>query len=173
MPKDKYIRKVQTSVTNFIHFGDEYLFLKRGLHKKIDAGKLNATGGRLEPEEDFLQAVIRETKEETGIEVSQNQISFCGIIKIEGGYEEDWIVGIFNIEVTSKTLPIGPETEDGTLIWLHKDKVLDSQYTLVDDVKYYFKDLTEGKSLLFMNAQMDENEQVKSINISKIAKTNS
>jgi hypothetical protein len=49
MDDDKYIRKVQTSVTNFIYCGDDYLFLKRNLNKRVDPGRLNGVGGRLEP----------------------------------------------------------------------------------------------------------------------------
>ena len=73
MNEDKYIRKVQTSVTNFIYCGDEFLMLKRGAHKRIDPNKLNGVGGRVDPGEDMLQTVIRETKEETGIKIELNQ----------------------------------------------------------------------------------------------------
>ncbi len=166
--EDKYIRKVQTSVTNFIYCGDEFLMLKRGTHKRIDPNKLNGVGGRVDPGEDMLQTVIRETEEETGIKVGFNQIKFRGLLKLEGGYEEDWIVGIFLIEVTDKTIPIGTKTEDGELIWIHKDKVLDSEYELIDDLKYYFKQLIDIDDLLFMNAQMDAQEKVADIKISRL-----
>ncbi len=166
--EDKYIRKVQTSVTNFIYCGDEFLMLKRGAHKRIDPNRLNGVGGRIDPGEDMLQAVIRETEEETGIRVAHSQITFRGLLKLEGGYEEDWIVGIFLIEVPDKTIPIGNHTDDGELMWIHKDKVLDSEYELIDDLKYYFKQLIDSRDLLFMNAQMDNQEKVSDIKISRL-----
>lgn len=167
---DKYIRKVQTSVTNFIYCGDEFLMLKRGSHKRIDPNKLNGVGGRVDPGEDMLNTVIRETEEETGYKISSEQIHFRGLLKLEGGYEEDWIVGIFLIEVTDKTIPIGNKTEDGELMWIHKDKVLDTEYELIDDLKYYFKQLIDSNDLLFMNAQMDEKENVVDFRISTLKK---
>lgn len=160
MNEDKYIRKVQTSVTNFIYCGDEFLMLKRGAHKRIDPNRLNGVGGRVDPGEDMLQTVIRETEEETGIKIKLNQITFRGLLKLEGGYEEDWIVGLFMIRIEEKSLPIGHQTEDGELIWIHKDKILDSEYELIDDLKYYFKQLIDSDNLLFMNAQMNEQEIV-------------
>lgn len=163
---DQYIRKVQTSVTNFIYCGDEFLMLKRGAHKRIDPNKLNGVGGRIDPGEDMLNAVIRETEEETGIKVDPSQITFRGLLKLEGGYDEDWIVGIFLIEIPDKTLPIGAKTADGELMWIHQDKVLDSEYELIDDLKYYFKQLIDSQDLLFMNAKMDDQEKVADFKIS-------
>lgn len=168
MNNDKHIRKVQTSVTNFIYCGDEFLMLKRGAHKRIDPNRLNGVGGRVDPGEDMLNAVIRETEEETGIKVDYSQIKFRGLLKIEGGYEEDWIVGIFLIEVKNKTIPIGHQTDDGELMWIHKDHVLDSKFELIDDLKFYFKELVEDDALLFMNAQMNAKEKVVDFRIGKL-----
>ncbi len=168
--EDKYIRKVQTSVTNFIYCGDEFLMLKRGAHKRIDPNKLNGVGGRVDPCEDMLQTVIRETEEETGIKVKSNQVTFRGLLKLEGGYEEDWVVGIFMIAVKDKTIPIGNKTADGELLWIHKDKVLDTDFELIDDLKYYFKQLIDSDDLLFMNAQMDAQEKVADFKITILKK---
>ena len=74
MDDKKYRRLVQTSVTCFLYHGDDYLFLKRNLSKRIDPGRLNGIGGRVEPRENYLDAAIRETKEETGYQVSVDDI---------------------------------------------------------------------------------------------------
>ena len=111
--EDKYIRKVQTSVTNFIYCGDYYLFLKRNPNKRIDPGKLNGVGGRLEPGEDYFAAAIRETKEETGYDVAPEDVKLTGVVKLEGGYDEDWVMCFFKIKVPNKKIPIGTKTNDG------------------------------------------------------------
>lgn len=164
----KYKRLVQTSVVNFLYVGDEYLFLKRGPHKRIDPGKLNGIGGRLEPGEDYVRAAIRETEEETGYIVTPNDLSFAGVMKLQGGYEEDWVMCYFIIRVPTKDIPLGSKTEDGELIWIHKDQVLDSNYELIDDLRFCWKELTEGQQLLFMTAIMNSEEKVDTISISSL-----
>ena len=155
MSDPKYIRKVQTSVNIFIHCGDEYLMLHRKPDKWIDPNKLNSIGGRLEPGENFLAAAIRETEEETGLVLKPEQLSFSGLVKLEGGYTEDWVMCFFSAAVTSKTIPHGTETADGTLLWLHKDRVLDSDYEVIDDLNYCFKDIVNEK-VFFLTATVSD-----------------
>lgn len=162
--KDKYIRKVQTSVTIFIHKDDDYLFLKRADNKRIDLGRLNGVGGRLEPGEDYLTAAIRETKEETGYVIKPTQISLAGVVKLEGGYQEDWVMCFLKVNVDNKELP-KPNYEDGKFIWLDKDIVLDSNYELVDDLNYCFKDIVAAKHIFFLTAQIDEKHKIYSTSI--------
>jgi len=166
--EEKYIRKVQCSVTNFLYCGDDYLFLHRGKHKRLDPDRLNGVGGRVEPGENYLDAAIRETEEETGYKVSSKNIKLAGIVKLEGGYNEDWVMCFFKIKVSSKKIPLGENTDDGKLVWINKEKVLDSNFELVDDLNYCFKDIVEGKYLFFMTAKLNEDEKIESTSISKI-----
>jgi len=166
----KYIRKVQTSVTNFLHFKDDYLFIHRNKHKQIDANRLNGIGGRVEPGENYLDAAIRETEEETGYKVAPKDIQLAGIVKLEGGYGEDWVMCFFKIEVTSKEVPLGKKTDDGNLVWLDKDKVLDSEYELVDDLNYCFKDIVCGTEIFFITAKLNKDQKIIQTNIAKLSK---
>lgn len=168
MEEEKYIRKVQTSVTNFVCYGDEFLFLKRSSNKRIDPNRLNGIGGRVEPGEDFLHAAIRETEEETGYRVEPKDIQLSGVVKLEGGYAEDWVICFFKIQVLDKNIPHGRKTDDGELIWLHKDKVLDSDYELVDDLNYCFKDIVSGEHIFFMNTKLAENQKIYEMNIGRL-----
>jgi 8-oxo-dGTP pyrophosphatase MutT (NUDIX family) len=169
MGEDKYIRKVQCSVTNFLYHGDEYLFLHRNPNKRVDANRLNGVGGRVEPGENYLDAAIRETEEETGFKVTSDDITLAGVVKLEGGYDEDWVMCFFKIKVPSKTIPSSHvETKDGKLIWIHKDKVLDTQYELVDDLNYSFKDIIAGDSIFFMTAKLNDDEKVYDVSIAKL-----
>lgn len=107
---------MQTSVTCFLHHGSDYLFIKRNKDKRVDPGRLNGIGGRLEPGENFLDAAIREVKEETGYEVSPEEMKLAGVVKLEGGYQEDWVMCFFKVEVSTKEIPKGTSSEDGELI---------------------------------------------------------
>lgn len=168
MDDKKYIRKVQTSVTNFIHHGDDYLFIHRNKSKRIDPNRLNGIGGRVEPGENFLDAAKREIEEETGYKVDVEDISLAGVVKLEGGYSEDWVMCFYKVKVPSKEIPIGNETEDGKLVWLDKDKVLDSDYELVDDINYCFKDIVKGDKIFFMTAQVGEDQKITNVNITRL-----
>lgn len=170
MYKDKYTRLVQTSVTVFIHCKDEYLLLERSLSKRVDPGKLNGIGGKVEPGEDFLTCAVREIQEETGYDVSPSDLQLVTVAKLEGGYEEDWVMCFFKVEVSSKEIPIGIKTKDGELLWIHKDKVLDSGHELIDDLNYVFKDIVDGKNIVFFNAQMNKDEKIENIRIQRLPK---
>lgn len=161
-------RHIQTSVNNFIHCGDEYLFLLRSKDKKIDAGRLNSIGGKVEPGENYLDAVIRETEEESGIIIKPKDIKLIGIVRLEGGYEDDWLMCFFKTEISSKNLPIGNRTKDGQLLWIKKENVLNGNYEVVDDLHYSFEDIVNNKGIFFACAQIDEKEKVKKYNMNKI-----
>jgi hypothetical protein len=58
------------------------------------------------------------------------------------------------------------ENPEGQLVWLPKNQVLKSDYELVDDLNYCFKDIDDGKIPFFVHATMNENETVKDWNVS-------
>ncbi len=163
----KYIRKVQTSVTNFLVCGDDFLFLKRNSNKRIDPGKLNGVGGRLEPGEDYFAAALRETEEETGYKVSPEDMTLAAVVKLEGGYPEDWVMCFFKISVKDKNIPRGNKTEDGEFIWINKDKVLDTEHELVDDLNYCFKDIVRGDAIVFLTAKLNDDQKIYETSIGK------
>lgn len=164
----RYHRSVQTSITNFLYCGNHYLFLKRGPQKRVNPNRLNGIGGRVEQGEDFLSAAIRETEEETGYVVAAKDIRLVGVVRLEGGYTEDWIMCFFKIHVPNMKIPKGNTDDDGTLLWLHKDEVLDSGHEMVDDLQYCFKDIVGGKTVFFMNAQLSDKEKINTMSMGKL-----
>jgi 8-oxo-dGTP diphosphatase len=167
----KYRRLVQTSVTNFLFCGDKWLFLKRSPNKRVDPNRLNGIGGRLEIGETFLEAAIRETKEETGYDVTEKDIELAGVVKLIGGYPEDWDMCFFRISVPSMNIPKeNAEEDNGTLVWIDKDKVLDSEYELVDDLNYCFKDILANDRIFFLTAILDDSQKITHTSISYLKK---
>ncbi len=152
---DEPKREKQLSVTNFIHCGDEYLFLERNMSRAVDPGLLNGVGGKVEPGEDYVSAVIRETKEETGYDITPNDIEFCGFIMFEGGHKKDWVTTFYKISVPHKNIPIGTDINEGKLLWLHKDNVLSHGDKLVDDIHYIWHDVAAGTHQFFMNVEVE------------------
>ena len=170
MKDSNYHRLVQTSVTAFIYKDDKYLFLKRNNDMRVDPGRLNGVGGRLEPGEDYLTCCIREVFEETGYVITSENINLSGVVKLEGGYPEDWVMCFYKVSVNNLSIPKGTKTDDGELVWLDKNEVLDSGYNLVDDLKYCFKDLVEGKRLFFLTASLNSNQIIEKTSISYLEK---
>lgn len=170
MKDSNYCRLVQTAITAFIHKDNKHLFLKRRDNMRIDPGKLNGIGGRLEPGEDYLTCCIREIAEETGYIVSPQNISLSGVVMLEGGYQEDWVMCFYKVEVDSYEIPKSTKTEDGELLWIDEDKVLDSRYILVDDINYCFKDIVEDKRIFFLTATLNSNQIIEKTSISYLDK---
>lgn len=161
------MRKTIYSVTNFLHCGNDYLFIHRiNRDNKVDGGRLNGIGGKLEPGENFLQTAIRETIEETGYQIVAENVKLAGVVRMQGGYTDDWMMSFFKIEVPTKEIPLGNINDEGELIWLPAEKVLTSGYDLVDDLHYCFNDIVKDNIPFMAHAQMTEEEKVKTWNIS-------
>ena len=163
-----YAKNIELSSVIFIYCKNKYLFLKRASHKRIDPNKLNGVGGRLEEGENFLQGAIRETEEETGYVITPENIFFSGIIELNGGYEHNHIIGLFKAEVFDFDIPKKDTTDDGELIWIDKEEIMNFENEIVDDVKYYFKDIMEGNIINFVNAKLDDNQKVYEITMDKL-----
>ncbi len=156
-PKRRY---TTTSTTNFLKFGDEYLFVKRAMDKSVDAGRLNGIGGKTETGEDYLTCAIRETEEETGYVVSADDCRLAGVVKLEGGYEDDWVMCFFVIEVDTKEIPKGFFTDEGEFMWIHKGDLLAMDDEMVDDLQYSWQLIVGGKKPFFMTAVLNDDEKI-------------
>jgi 8-oxo-dGTP diphosphatase len=87
----------------------------------LHLGKYNGLGGKVEAEEDVVQAMRREIREEAGLEVDhltlRGTISWPGF----GKQGEDWFGFIFLIDRWHGT-PL-PDNPEGTLEWVAVERV--------------------------------------------------
>ena len=158
-------RDVIFSTTVFLQYEDEYLMMHRSGDVSVDKNRLNGIGGKLEEGENFLDAAIRETQEETGYKIAKEDLSFAGIIKLHGGYPQDWVMCFFTVRVMSKVIPHGNSVKEGELLWMHKDEVLQSEYELVDDLHYCWKEIIAGNTF-FITEEVNDQEKVENISMS-------
>ena len=84
----------------------------------IHAGKWNGLGGKFLPGESPEECVIREVREESGLEIVQPHLG--GLLMFPGFKGEDWYVFVFTAsEFTGEVR----ENEEGYLQWIYTDEL--------------------------------------------------
>jgi 8-oxo-dGTP diphosphatase len=106
--------QVLPRVLCFVMHGEEVLLLRGGPHKRLWAGLYNGVGGHVEAGEDIRAAVLREVKEETGLDVGD--VRLRGVIHVD---VDDPIRGVlfFVFTATAPSKQVVP-THDGSLEWI-------------------------------------------------------
>jgi 8-oxo-dGTP diphosphatase len=109
--------QVLPRVLCFVTHGDEVLLLRGGPRKRIWAGRYNGVGGHLEPGEDVRMALLREVKEETGLDVEE--VMLRGVVHVDAG---DPITGVlfFVFSAVAPDKQVAPSAE-GSLEWFGRE----------------------------------------------------
>ena len=115
---------VELTVLCLIHRGQELLLQNR---VKEDWKGYALPGGYVEPGESFVDAVVREMREETGLTVRHPKL--CGVkqFPIENGR---YLVLLFETEEFEGTLR---SSEEGQMIWIPRSDL--AGYDTVDDLE--------------------------------------
>lgn len=85
----------------------------------IHAGKWNGLGGKLEPGESPEQCVIREVREEAGLNIENPR--YHGLLVFADFKGEDWYVWVFTAEQFTGELT---ESAEGRLAWVPDEEIL-------------------------------------------------
>ena len=93
---------------------------------KKDWRGLTFPGGHVEKEESFIQAVIREIYEETGLTIREPKL--CGVKQFQTDEDERYIVLLFKTDKFEGTLI---SSDEGEMRWIDRDSLND--YKLVND----------------------------------------
>ncbi|WP_459480229.1 NUDIX domain-containing protein [Clostridium saccharoperbutylacetonicum] len=93
---------------------------------KKDWRGLTFPGGHVEKEESFVQAVIREIYEETGLTISEPKL--CGVKQFQTDEDERYIVLLFKTNRFEGTLV---SSDEGEMIWVDRNSL--NNCKLVDD----------------------------------------
>lgn len=108
--------KTIETVLVYIEQNESYLFIHK-TKKDMNQGKYLGIGGKIEPNESIFQALIRETKEETGLSLK----SYHHRAKIyfhQGDYHET--MHLFTADVFTGELTTSNE---GDLVWVKKTNI--------------------------------------------------
>ena len=108
------------TVMCYLEKGDKVLMLYRNKKENdMNGGKYIGVGGHVEVNETIEEAIIREVKEETNLDIVRLDYFGKVIFYIDDFEEETYIF-------TSNSFNgILSECDEGTLYWIDKDKILD------------------------------------------------
>jgi len=102
-----------------LQHGDQFLLLKRG--KEPNKGMYVPVGGKLEPFENQFDACLRETKEETGIQLNPKYVDFCGTLIETSPTIYNWMCYIYIAEIDYCPPPY---CDEGVLEWIAEKDLL-------------------------------------------------
>lgn len=101
---------------------------------RVDPGwpGLTFPGGHIEKGESFTRSVIREVKEETGLDIRNPQL--CGVKQFQTEFDERYVVLYFKTSEFSGELQASAE---GQVFWVRPEDI--PNYTLSNDFEYMIK----------------------------------
>jgi 8-oxo-dGTP diphosphatase len=115
--------KAIVTVLCMVYDGNKILLQDR---VKKDWRGLTFPGGHVEKEESFVQAVIREIYEETGLTITHPKL--CGVKQFQTDEDERYIVLLFKTDKFDGTLV---SSDEGEMRWIDRSALKDC--TLVND----------------------------------------
>lgn len=121
-------RKVIPATLIYIFCENKILMIHRiKKNRDIHEGKWNGIGGKLELEEAPAEGAVREIKEETGINLSIDQLKPLGVLtfpSFKAEFEQDWICFIFRANLPGKCSDFKLiNSDEGHLEWIDQEKV--------------------------------------------------
>lgn len=144
--------------------GTEVLMIHR--RKAPHLNRWNGLGGKIEPGESALANVVREVREEAGIDLqSSTQLSFRGIVtwNLRPGIDQEQGMFVFVAQLQkddSRTRPL-PRCDEGTLAWIPIERACDrSNNDIADNLPFFLRDIIEGSELLQVRCVYDDHRLI-------------
>lgn len=119
---------------------DKFLLLKRA--KEPHKGLYTPVGGKIDPYERPKTAAIRETFEETGIQL--DNMEYCGVLTESSPVSYNWICYAYLAEIPMME---PPPCNEGELSWVSFEEMEDLPSPMTD--WFIYKYVMEGKTFAF------------------------
>lgn len=113
---------MKTGTLCYVKRGNKVLMMNRNIKKgDIHKGKYNGLGGKLAPGETPEECVIREVKEESGLDIVNPVLHGILTFPAFDGIE-DWMVFLFSAVSEEGELS---DCNEGSLVWVDEDRLFD------------------------------------------------
>ena len=122
--------------------------------KNPDWPGITFPGGHVEHGESFYQSVIREVKEETGLDI-RNPV-LCGTKQFQTDNDERYVVFFYKTNQFSGTLK---SSDEGEVFWIPREKLM--KYTLAEDFEEMLKVFETAELSEFIYDRKDGDWQIK------------
>ncbi len=143
----------------YILHQDKVLMFKRSETKKKFPGFWSLPGGHVDEGEDPLAAAIRETKEETGVTITPENIQLKVVAMhhhLDRG--EMYVAFAFLVELTESP-KLNTGVEEGKAHWIEIDKAKNLE-NVFEPVKYYFNHVLNKKPGIIYNTSQWNNTKL-------------
>ena len=118
---------------------DEVLLFKRALHKKFGAGQWALCAGKIEGNEEYIDGVVRECFEETGIMITKDKLEYINTYyhspELDRNFEMEWKVFQVKVEIKPE---VKLNDEHSEYKWININDV--NTYDLIDGENYCLND---------------------------------
>lgn len=129
---DKQQKKTVNVAVAVIHYQDQYLLGYRN-SEQHQGDRYEFVGGKIEAEESAMAALIRETQEETAIDISDNVAVKLGRLHHDYG-DKQVCLQVYKVALTAKQYQHYKHYDCGlegqALTWVDKQALLDNHYSL-------------------------------------------
>lgn len=141
----------------YIEKEGKYLMMHR-VKKKNDVNKEKwiGVGGHFEADETPEECLLRETREETGLELTSYR--FRGLITFQS---DNWVTEYMCLYTADAFIGELTDCREGELVWIEKDKVFD--LNLWEGDKIFFRLLNEDAPFFSLKLKYVQNELVQAV----------
>eukprot|EP00470_Lotharella_oceanica_P003095 CAMPEP_0170174466 /NCGR_PEP_ID=MMETSP0040_2-20121228/7693_1 /TAXON_ID=641309 /ORGANISM="Lotharella oceanica, Strain CCMP622" /LENGTH=187 /DNA_ID=CAMNT_0010416107 /DNA_START=82 /DNA_END=645 /DNA_ORIENTATION=- len=105
----------RAAVMVLLRHGDRFLLLQRA--NEPNRGLFVPVGGKVDPHEDPRSTAVRETKEETGIDLDAARIRYAGSLVETSPVAYNWWLAVYLADIDLVDPP--PACNEGNLEWVH------------------------------------------------------
>ena len=114
--------KLPISVQLLLEKGNKILLLKRK-NTGYEDGKYSLPGGHVEANEEIRKALVRETKEEIGIDIDAKEIEFYKVLNRKVNKKQEYVDFVFKTKHWTGNITNEEKDKCEEIIWVDMDKI--------------------------------------------------